>query len=67
MSNTALYKDLVQIKDERTEHEKLVADYLEKGGAITYLEPFARTDNDDIAYTHGWGKKKKKVDPAKKG
>jgi len=67
MSKTTLYKDLDQIKDERSEHQKKVDEFVANGGKITYCEPFARTDQEDIAYTHGWGKKKKKATPAKKG
>ena len=67
MSNTTLYKDLSQIEDERSEHEKLVAEFLENGGEIEFCDPGARTEQDDIAYTHGWGRKKKKATPAKKG
>lgn len=67
MSNTALYKDLAQIEDEKSEHDKLVEEFLANGGEIEYCEAGARSEQDQIGYTHGWGRKKKKATPAKKG
>ena len=62
-----LFKENEQIAEEKSEHEKLVAEFLANGGEIEYCEPDARTEQDEIAYTHGWGRKKKKATPAKKG
>ena len=64
---TKLFKELDQIAEEKSEHEKLVEEFLAKGGEIEYCKPGARTEQDEIAYTHGWGRKKKKATPAKKG
>jgi hypothetical protein len=41
--------------------DQLVAEFLAKGGKVEQLEKYARTPLDDISYTHGWGKKKKKA------
>lgn len=39
--------------------DQLVEQYLENGGDITVCEKYARSE--DIEYTVGWGKKRKKV------
>lgn len=45
--------------------DQYVKQYLENGGKITECEKYARSEN--IEYTVGWGKKRKKVvDPDKK-
>lgn len=45
--------------------DQYVKEYLEKGGTITKCEKYARSE--EIEYTVGWGKKRKKqVDPSKK-
>ena len=41
--------------------DQLVQDYLKKGGTITQCEKYARSE--EIEYTVGWGKKRKKVNP----
>ena len=47
---------------EKTEaDQKLMDEWLAKGNKVTVCAPGERTSNDNIAYTHGWGKKKKKV------
>jgi hypothetical protein len=45
--------------------QKLMDEWLAKGNTVTVCNPGERTSSDDIAYTHGWGKKKKKVVPTK--
>lgn len=51
--------------DDMDEVNQLVEQYLKEGGTITKLEKYARSD--EIEYTVGWGKKRKKVvDPDKK-
>ena len=45
--------------------DQLVEQYLKNGGDITVCEKYARSE--DIEYTVGWGKKRKKqVDPSTK-
>lgn len=45
--------------------DQLVKDYFARGGVITECEKYARSEN--VEYTVGWGKKKKKVvDPSVK-
>ena len=45
--------------------DQLVEQYLENGGTVTKCEKYARSE--DIEYTVGWGKKRKKqVDPRAK-
>jgi hypothetical protein len=45
--------------------DQLVEQFLENGGSITVCEKYARSE--DIEYTVGWGKKRKKqVDPSTK-
>lgn len=45
--------------------DQLVKQFLDNGGTITECKKYARSD--DIEYTVGWGKKKKKtVDPSTK-
>ena len=45
-------------RDETTtEEQKMIEEFIRKKG-ITICPPNTRTE--DIAYTHGWGKKKKK-------
>jgi len=52
------------MKEEKTtEEQSLIDEWLAKGNKITICQPFERSSDDNIAYTHGWGKKKKKVAP----
>lgn len=45
-------------QQEKQELDKLVKEYLKKGGEITQCEKFARSEN--IEYTGGfWGRRKK--------
>jgi uncharacterized protein YggL (DUF469 family) len=48
------------MRDKVTEEDQKAIDEWLKKNEITKCEPFERTSSDDIAYTHGWGKKKKK-------
>jgi len=43
-----------------TEEDQKAIDAWLKENQITKCEPGERTSSDDIAFTHGWGKKKKK-------
>ena len=52
-------------KEEKTSEEQRLIDEWLKKNEVTVCEPFERTSTDDIAYTHGWGKKKKKKVPIK--
>jgi len=47
-------------KDSK-ETDRLVKEYLEKGGEITECEPDATTPN--IENTYGWGKRKPQAKP----
>ena len=51
--------------EERTpEEQKQIDEWLSKN-KITICPLGERTSDDNIAYTHGWGKKKKKAQPKK--
>ena len=39
--------------------DEMVKEFLENGGTVTKCEKFARSE--DIEYTVGWGKKRKKT------
>ena len=52
-------------KEEKTSEEQRLIDEWLKTNEVTVCEPFERSSSDDIAYTHGWGKKKKKKVPIK--
>lgn len=52
------------MREQRTEDEQRKIDEWLKNNKVTICPPNTRTE--DIEYTHGWGKKKKK-NPAKKG
>jgi|TARA_B110000977_G_scaffold101139_1_gene132564 hypothetical protein len=47
--------------EKTSEEQRMMDEWLAKGNSITVCEPGERTSSDDIAYTHGWGKKKKKA------
>ena len=47
------------------EDSEAVKTFLANGGKITYCKPFERTNTEDVAYTHGWGRKKKVVETPK--
>ena len=47
-----------QIKRERTESERLMQEYLDKGGKVTVCEPFATTPINENPPSK-WGAKKK--------
>lgn len=52
------------MREERSaEEQKQIDEWLAKN-EVTICRPGERTSSDEIAYTHGWGKKKKKK-PAK--
>ena len=38
--------------------DQMVKDYLKNGGTVTECEKYARSEN--VEYTGGWGKKRKK-------
>jgi hypothetical protein len=46
---------------EDLENDRMVKEYLEKGGVITECEPNARTE--EIGYTNSWGKRKPQAKP----
>ena len=48
--------------ERTTEDQKQIDAWLSKN-KITICPPGERTSDDNIAYTHGWGKKKKKAVP----
>lgn len=48
------------MRDRMTEEDQKAIDEWLKENKITKCEPGERTSSDNIAYTHGWGKKKKK-------
>ena len=52
-------------KEEKTSEEQRLIDVWLKTNEVTVCEPFERSSDDNIAYTHGWGKKKKKKVPIK--
>ena len=53
------------MREERTpEEQKQIDDWLAKN-EVTICPPGARTSDDQVGYTHGWGKKKKKKSPNK--
>lgn len=48
--------------DEQEKIDAMVKQYLDDGGEVTTFEKYARSEN--IEYTGGWGKKRKKtIDP----
>ena len=47
--------------EERTPEEQKQIDEWLKNNEVTICPPGERTSDDNIAYTHGWGKKKKKA------
>ena len=47
--------------EERTPDEQNQIDEWLKNNEVTICPPGERTSDDNIAYTHGWGKKKKKA------
>ena len=47
------------------EDKKSIDEWLKKGNKITVCPSGLRTSSDDVAYTHAWGKKKKKPTPKK--
>ena len=49
--------------EERTPEEQKQIDEWLKKNKVTICPPGERTSDDNIAYTHGWGKKKKKAPP----
>ena len=49
--------------EERTPEEQNQIDEWLKNNEVTICPPGERTSDDNIAYTHGWGKKKKKAAP----
>ena len=53
-------------QSERTtqEEQKQIDEWL-KTNEVKVYAPGERTSDDNIAYTHGWGKKKKKAQPKK--
>lgn len=48
-------------RDQITDDDQDIINQWLKNNEITVCPPGARTSTDDIAYTHGWGKKKKKA------
>jgi hypothetical protein len=50
------------IEQTTPEEQKMIDEWLKKN-KITICAPGERTSDDNIAYTHGWGKKKKKAPP----
>lgn len=51
--------------DQDEELDRMVKDFFDSGGTVTKFKKYARSE--DIEYTTGWGKKRKKsVDPDKK-
>jgi hypothetical protein len=52
------------IEQRTPEDQKQIDEWLAKN-KVTICPPGERTSDDNIAYTHGWGKKKKKVPPKK--
>ena len=42
--------------------DEMVKEFLTTGGEVTQCEKYARSE--DIEYTHGWGKKRKKAPAA---
>jgi hypothetical protein len=51
-------KDAAQAAEQQ-KIDNMVQEYLDKGGEVTVLEKYARSE--DIEYTVGWGKKRKKT------
>ena len=51
------------MRDKISEEDRAAINEWMKTNQITKCEPFERTSTDDIGYTHGWGKKKKKKVP----
>ena len=51
------------MREERSPAEQKQIDEWLKKNKVTICPPGERTSSDDIAYTHGWGKKKKKAPP----
>ena len=54
----ALNKSEGQIKREQTESERMIQEYLDKGGKITVCEPFAKSPPPESP-PNKWGAKKK--------
>jgi|TARA_B110000305_G_C19245807_1_gene542272 hypothetical protein len=54
----ALNKSEGQIKREQTESERMIQEYLDKGGKITVCEPFAKSPPPENP-PNKWGAKKK--------
>ena len=52
-------------KEERTPEEQKQIDEWLKTNEVKVYAPGERTSDDQVGYTHGWGKKKKKVPPKK--
>ena len=48
------------MRDQRSEEDQKAIDEWLKKNKVTICNPGERTSTDDIAYTHGWGKRKKK-------
>lgn len=51
------------MRDERSPEEQKQIDEWLKKNEVTICPPGARTSDDQVGYTHGWGKKKKKKVP----
>lgn len=53
-----LNKSKETIDREREESDRLIQEFLDKGGKVTICEPFATTPKDEIPLSK-WGAKKK--------
>lgn len=47
--------------DQRSAQDQKLMDEWLANNTVTVCPPGERTSDDNIAYTHGWGKKKKKA------
>ena len=52
-------KKNAELQAEQQKVDNMVQEYLDNGGEVTVFEKYARTEN--IEYTTGWGKKRKKT------
>jgi hypothetical protein len=60
----ALNKSKEVIDLEREESDRLIQEFLDKGGKVTICEPFATTLKGEIPLSK-WGAEKKKIDKPK--
>lgn len=51
------------MREERSPEEQKQIDEWLKNNKVTVCPPGERTSDDQVGYTHGWGKKKKKKVP----